>query len=223
MEQDAHGIKPRGECAILTRARRFDEIRSNSTITMKTSLIGSRVSTAVVFLTTAIFMSAAGFSAKAEDLNAVYQQGRAAYYKGDLDTAYKLLSRVAAANPKHAETANMLAYIRANYQPKDNSLKSQYAAVTLPKVDMADVTLTEAIEGLRALSKNASGGKVMPNVIVKGEELAQRKLSLSLANVPLDEALNYVTQLVGAKATYDKHAVILSSQADTITSVVETK
>lgn len=190
---------------------------------MKTSFIGSRVSTAVMLLTTALFMSAAGLPAKAEDLNAVYQQGRAAYYKGDLDTAYRLLSRVAAANPKHAETASMLAYIRANYQPKDNSLKNQYAAVTLPKVQMDDVTLTEAIEALRAMSKNASGGKVTPNVIVKGADLGQRKLSLSLANVPLDEALNYVTQLVGAKATYDKHAVILSSQADTITSAAETK
>lgn len=190
---------------------------------MKTSLIGSRVSTAVVLLTTALFISAAGFSAKAEDLNAVFEQGRAAYYKGDLETAQRLLSRVAAANPKHAQTASMLAYIRANYQPKDTSLKTQYSAVILPKVAMDDVTLTEAIEGLRALSKNASGGKVMPNVIVKGEDLGKRKLSLSLSNVPLDEALNYVTQLVEAKATYDKHAVILSSQADTITSAVETK
>ena len=190
---------------------------------MKTSLLGSNLSAAVVFLTTAFFMSAAGFSAKAEDLNTVYQQGRAAYYRGDLETAFQLLSRVAAANPQHVETANMLTYIRAHHQPADNSLKNQYAAITLPKVEMSDVTLTEAIEGLRALSKNASGGKVMPNVIVKGEELAQRKLSLSLSNVPLSEALNYVTQLVGAKAAYDKHAVILSTQAETITSTANAK
>ncbi|MCB1277770.1 hypothetical protein [Prosthecobacter sp.] len=190
---------------------------------MKASLIWTRVSTVVVLVTTVFLMSAASFVAKAEDLNAVYQQGRAAYYRGDMETAYRLLSKVAAANPKHTETNNMLAYIRANYQPKDNTLQNQYAAVTLPKVEMADVTLTEAIEGLRALSKNASGGKVMPNVIVKGEELGQRKLSLSLSNVPLTEAINYVTQLAGAKATYDKHAVILTSQADTITTAAETK
>jgi hypothetical protein len=190
---------------------------------MKTSLMGAKVSTAVMLLTTALFMSAAGFSAQAEDLNVVYQQGRAAYYKGDMETARQLLSRVAAANPKHADTANMLAYIRAHYQPKDNSLKTQYASVTLPKVEMADVTLTEAIEGLRALSKTASGGKVTPNVIVKGEELGQRKLSLSLTNIPLSEALNYVTELVGAKASYDKYAITLSSQADTTTSAVNAK
>ncbi|WP_395742067.1 tetratricopeptide repeat protein [Prosthecobacter sp.] len=184
---------------------------------MKTSsLTGSRVSMAVVLLTTALFTAISPI--KAEDLNALYQQGRAAYYRGDMDTAYRLLSRVAAANPKHAETANMLAYIRANHPVKDDSLKNQYAAVTLPKVDMTDVTLKEAVEGLRALAKNASDGKVTPNVIIKGEELAGKKLSLSLSNIPLSEALNYVTQMVGAKVTYDKHAVILSSQADTVIS-----
>lgn len=190
---------------------------------MKTTLIRAKVSTAVAILTTAILMSAALLSAQAEDLKAVFQQGRAAFYKGDFTTAQQLLSRVAAANPKHQETANLLAYIRANHKAPDNTLKTQYAAVILPKVELADVTLTEALEGLRVLSKNASGGKVMPNVIVKGEELGQRKLSLSLANIPLSEALNYVTQLAGAKATYDKHAVIVSSTADTITSAAEAK
>ncbi len=190
---------------------------------MKTSLIRAKVSTVVVALTTALFVSVAGFKAQAEDLNVVFQQGRAAFYKGDFTTAQQLLSRVAAANPKHAEIANLLAFIRANHKAPDNTLKNQYAAVILPKVEMADVTLTEALEGLRALSKNASEGKVSPNVIVKGEELGQRKLSLSLANIPLSEALNYVVQLVGAKATYDKHAVIVSAMADTPTSNAEAK
>ena len=190
---------------------------------MKTTLIGSRVSTAVMIVTTALCISVSGIPAQAEDLNAMYQQGRAAYYKGDLDTAYRLLSKVAAANPQHADTKNMLAYIRANYQPKDESLKNQYASVTLPKVELNDVTLTEAIEGLRTLSKNASGGKVVPNVIVKGTDLGQRKLSLSLANVPLSEALNYITQIVDARATYDKHVVILSSLADVGSSTADAK
>jgi hypothetical protein len=185
---------------------------------MKTHTIRAKVS-AVAFSAAFLMITA---SVHAEDLNAVYQQGRAAFYQGDFTTAQQLLSRVAAADPKHPDTVRMLAYIRANHRAPDNTLKTQYAAVILPKVEMSDVTLTEAIDALRALSKNASGGKVTPNVIVKGEELAQRKLSLSLSNIPLTEALNYVTQLAGAKATYDKHAVILSSLADTATSPAET-
>jgi hypothetical protein len=187
---------------------------------MKTLMIGTKVSVAAAAFVAAFLL--VSVPAQAEDLNVVFQQGRAAFYKGDMDTAQQLLSRVAAANPKHQETANMLAFIRANHKPAENTLKNQYAAVILPKVEMADVTLTEAIDGLRALSKNASGGKVTPNVIIKGEEVGQRKLSLAMSNIPLSEALNYVTQLTGTKATYDKHAVILSATADTTTSTAET-
>ncbi|MBE2284140.1 MAG: hypothetical protein IAE77_11845 [Prosthecobacter sp.] len=187
---------------------------------MKAITIGTQVSAAAAFIAAFFFATA---PVQAEDLNAVYQQGRAAFYRGDMATAQALLSQVAAANPKHVETQRMLGFIRANHKPAENTLKNQYATVILPKVEMADVSLTEAVEALRALSKNASGGKVTPNVIVKGEELGQRKLSLTLANVPLTEALNYVTQLVDAKATYDKHAVILSSQADSTGSTAATK
>lgn len=186
---------------------------------MNTHSIGTKVSVSAAAFVAAFVLTTA--PVQAEDLNAVYQQGRAAFYKGDMETAQQLLSRAAATNPKHTETANMLAYIRANHKGVDNTLKNQYAAVVLPKVDMSDVTLTEAIEGLRALSKNASGGKVTPNVIIKGAELGQKKLSLSVANIPLSEALNYVTQLVEAKATYEKHAVILSSSADTVSTTAE--
>ncbi len=187
---------------------------------MKTHTIGTKVTVSAAAFVAAFFLVTA--PAQSEDLNAVYQQGRAAFYQGDFAKAQQLLSRVAAANPKHPDTVRMLAYIRANHRQVDTTLKDQYATVILPKVEMADVTLTEAIEGLRALSKNASNGKVVPNVIVKGEELGQRKLSLSLANIPLTEALSYVTQLTSSKATYDKHAVILTTMADTLTSTAET-
>lgn len=186
---------------------------------MKTHLIGTKVSVSAAAFVAAFVLVTAPMNA--EDLNAVYQQGRAAFYQGDFEKAHQLLARVEAANPKHPDTVRMLAYIRANHKPAENTLKNQYATVLLPKVEMSDVTLTEAIDGLRTLSKNASGGKVTPNVIIKGEEVGQRKLSLALSNIPLSEALNYVTQLTGTKATYDKHAVILSSTADTVTSTAE--
>ncbi len=169
----------------------------------------------------AFFMGPAPVAQGAEDLNAVYQQGRAAFHKGDYATALPLLSRVAAANPKHADTANMLAYIKAYHKPVTTTLKTQYASVILPKVELADVTLTEAIDGIRALAKNASNGKVTLNVIIKGAEVGNRKLSLSLSQVPLSEVLNYITQLTGTKASYEQHAVILTSSADTGSATAE--
>lgn len=186
-------------------------------------MIGTKVSVTTVALFAAFFFAAATPPASGEDLNAVYQQGRAAFYKGDFETATALLSKVAAANPRHTDTNNMLAYMRANFKAKDLSLQKQYEALILPKVELGDVTLNEALEGLRQLAKNASNGKVVPNIIVRGgEELAQRKVSLTLANVPLSEALNYVTQLTNTRATYDKHAVTISALSDVRSNTAET-
>ncbi|MEZ5384130.1 MAG: hypothetical protein R3F13_01305 [Prosthecobacter sp.] len=187
---------------------------------MKTNMIRAKVSVSTAAFFAAFVLITA--SVTAEDLNAVFKQGRAAFYRNDYATAYQLLSRVAAANPKHTETNNMLAFIRANHKIDEGTLKKQYDAVMLPKVDMQDVTLAEAIDGLRVLSKNASGGKVTPNFMIKGADLGERKLTLALNNIPLTEALTYITQLTNTKATYDKHVVIITGMADVLTSSVET-
>lgn len=185
---------------------------------MKTHAIGTKVSASAAAFVAAFFMLA--IPVQAEDLNQVYQQGRAAFYKGDYATAQQLLTRVAAANPKHADTNNMLGYIRAHHKPESNTLKNQYAAVILPKVELQDVTLAEAMEGLRVLTKTASADKVTPNFIIKGADTGSRKVTLSLSNVPLSEVLNYVTQLTSTRLVYEQHAVILTSVAD-VTSVDE--
>lgn len=183
---------------------------------MKTNTIRAKVSASTAaFLAAFVLITA---SVSAEDLNAVFQQGRAAFYRNDYATAHQLLSRVAAANPKHTETNNMLAFIRANHKIGEGTLKQKYATVILPKLEMQDVTLAEAIDGIRALSKNASGGKVTPNLMIKGADIGERKLSLALSNIPLTEALNYITQLTNTKATYDKHVVMISGMADAPTS-----
>lgn len=180
---------------------------------MKTSVIGTKVS-AIAAALLAVFSWVALPVQAADDINVLYQQGRAAFYRGDFATAHKLLTRVAAANPRHTETTNMLSYINANHKLVDTTLEKQYTAVILPKVEFADVTLSEALEGLRLMSKNASNGKVVPNIIVRGEEVAQRKVTLSLSNIPLTEAMNYITQLTDTKLAYEKHAIIVSSLAD---------
>lgn len=114
----------------------------------------------------------------------------------------------------------MLRYINTHAK-QESTLRRDYAAVTLPKIDMQEVTLQEAATGLRVLAKHASQGKVSPNLIIKGTALAEKKLSLNLAHVPLTQAIEYLAQLSGAKASYDKHAVILSEATVTGNEVKE--
>ena len=146
-----------------------------------------------------------------EDLNQVFQMGKAAYYKGDMELAQQLLSQVAARDPRHFETKALLAQIRVSLKTEGSSLKKRYQGVMLTKVEFADVTLQEALEGLRVLAKNASNGQVIPNFIVKDEGLNAKSFSLSLHNIPLTEVIQYVAGVAGGRAVYDKHAVLFTT------------
>jgi len=155
----------------------------------------------------------AGSVLAADDINQIFQMGRAAYYKGDMETAYQLLTQVETRNPKHFETKVLLAQIRSQMKPGVGSLKKSYESVVLPKVEFSEVTLEEAVEGLRALSKVTTDGKIVPNIIIKDPALAGKTLSLNLRNLPLTEAIQYLAEMTGARATYDKHAVMLTLAA----------
>lgn len=146
-----------------------------------------------------------------DDLQALFQMGRSAYYKGDLEQAHQLLSQVAARQPNHFETKALLAQIRMKMKGGEGSLKKTYAGVTLSKIEFVDVTLEEAVEALRSISKSASEGKVTPNVIIRDASLKDKPLSLQLSNIPLTDAIEYLARLAGARAVYEQHAVMLVS------------
>lgn len=161
----------------------------------------------------------------AEDINQVFQMGKAAYYKGDFETAYRLLQQVEARHPSHFETKALMAQIRSQMKSTGgSSLKKTYEGVVIPKLDFADVSLTEAVEGLRGLSSAATGGKVMPNIIVKDPALGSKTFSLNLRNVPLTQAIQYLAEMTGAHVSYDTHAVIFNTApASSSTVSIEAK
>jgi hypothetical protein len=161
-----------------------------------------------------IFVMGAGLGVApaADDIENLFQMGRAAYYKGDLEQAHQLLSMVQQQNPRHQETRILLGDIRLKLKAASgSSLKKKYEGVKLTKIEFADVTLEEALDGLRVLSKNASSGQVVPNFIVTDQTLKAKTLSLTLTDVPLTQAIDYVARIAGAKTTYDQHAVLFTS------------
>lgn len=176
---------------------------------MKTQFKGWVTSVAAMLMMSAGLMD----SKAADDVQALFQMGRSAYYKGDLELANQLLSQVAARQPNHFETKALLAQIRLKMKGGEGSLKKTYAGVTLAKVEFVDVTLDEAVEALRTISKTSSEGKVTPNIIIKDASLKEKPLSLQLNNIPLTDAIEYLARLAGARAVYEQHAVMLVSAA----------
>ena len=150
----------------------------------------------------------------ADDVAALFQLGKAAYYRGELELANQLLAQVAARDPRHFETRALLAQIRTSLKSTgDMSLKKRYEGVNLNKVELTEVTFSEALEGLRALSKGATEGKVVPNFIVQDATLGSKVVSLTLTSIPLSEAIQYLAKVANCRVIYEKHAVIFTSAA----------
>lgn len=161
-----------------------------------------------------VLIPTAAISAADSEIQTLFNQGREAYYKGQIEQARQLLSQVLTLNPKHFETRAILASINANDKPDDASLRKQYASVIIPKFDVAEATLSESLQALSIMAGNASGGKVKGNFIVRNPELGKTLITLSMSNVPMDELLRYLAEMSKARLAWDKHAVVFNGIAD---------
>lgn len=143
----------------------------------------------------------------------LFEEGRAAFQAGLYDIARQKLNRVKAKNPGHLPTQSLLAKIEQKIGPDNAALRKAYAEVIIEQVEFTDVTLDEAVEAVRILSRKASNNQVSPNIIIKSPELGKKTLTVKLTKVPLPDLLKYLAELTGAKITIDKTAVMFSSPA----------
>ena len=145
-----------------------------------------------------------------DDIHVLYQEGRAAYYAGQFEIAREKLALVLAKNPAHPETRARMAQIEQKLGPNNTLLRKAYEKLIIEKFEVNDAELSESIQALKILARNASGGKVIPNIIVRDAELGKKPVTLSLSKIPLSEALRYLADLSGAHLSYDKTAVVFS-------------
>jgi hypothetical protein len=103
----------------------------------------------------------------------------------------------------------------ASPEPRD-TLMRKLNSIIIPTVLFKDATIGEAIEHLRAKSReldtspDPAGAKGV-NIILRGDgdEPLKAVISLELKDVPLHEALRYVTELAGMKFKVEEKAVLV--------------
>lgn len=147
-----------------------------------------------------------------QDINKLYEDGRALFNAGQFELAREKLAIVAARNPNHVPTRAMLAQIQQKLGSQNTTLRDAYAKIIIEKIELENVELNEAIVAVRFHTRKATNDKVTPNIIVKGEEIGKRPVSLSLTNVPLSEVLNYMAQLTDSQVNYDKSAILFTEK-----------
>jgi hypothetical protein len=85
--------------------------------------------------------------------------------------------------------------------------------IIIPVLDTKDATVAEVVEFLRLRAQALDPSKVGVNLILKEDGDAQSaKITLSLKEIPLSEALKYVAQLAGLEIEATEFAIILKSR-----------
>ncbi len=81
--------------------------------------------------------------------------------------------------------------------------------IVLPSVEFRDATLAEAITFIRIKSRDLDPDKKGINILLKGNG-GSAKITLSLKNVPVSEALRYCAELAGQKLSTDGNTFLVS-------------
>ncbi len=95
------------------------------------------------------------------------------------------------------------------------AIEARMSKIIFPTVQFQGVTLEEAIEFLRIKMRNYDTTETDPakrgmSMIIKpGTAPSQSRITLDLKDVPLNEALRYVTELAGMKYKVESYAVVI--------------
>lgn len=152
-----------------------------------------------------------GATVFAADVSKILSEAQTAMIRGDIETAKRNFQIVYQLDPKNVVAIGGLRQIAAQEAKGGGSpaIEKQLSAVILPQVQFKEATLTEALDFLKKKVTEASGGKQTANFVVQPGVDQNAKITLSLTNIPLTEALRYLSGLVNAKMDYQKYAIVI--------------
>lgn len=152
------------------------------------------------------------------------------YYSSAYDqTRSKLLSQTSeqwvTAVPPSTDMTNAFALGRQSsgsvIRGRREQLAEKLRSLRLPKLELAGATLEEVVEYLRITSRDIDpDGKGVDFIVNSAPEVASKSLTLTLLDIPLEEAVRYVTELAGMSYKLDDAAVVITSLSDQSTQMI---
>ncbi|GEP41925.1 hypothetical protein [Brevifollis gellanilyticus] len=102
-------------------------------------------------------------------------------------------------------------------------MSNKLNSIVIPQVQFSNATIEEALEFLRVKNRDLDTLETDPSrkgvsfILKGGDEPSQARISLDLKDVPLGEALRYVTELAGMKYKVEPYAVVVVPLSETTT------
>lgn len=154
------------------------------------------------------------------DVDQIYQDGQRAFERGDYQTARMLFEVVLDRQPSHQMARN---YVRRIMQREAalgsaRDMERKLSGVMIDSINLENASLSSVTDYLRQKVVESTGGGVSVNFVLNlpPEEADGRRVTLSLENIPLLEALRYITELAGVRYQIEAHAVVIRPLGGTV-------
>jgi len=115
-----------------------------------------------------------------------------------------------AADPVFAKSAAAASVLDPSDRIGEIGIPTPASKITLPSVVFRDASLAECIDFIRIKSRDLDPDKKGVNIIVKPGGDASARITLSLTNVPVVEALRYCAELANHKLTTNAQSYFLT-------------
>jgi len=147
---------------------------------------------------------------KAQQVKIYYNMANYAFENGNLVAARRALKSALHIDPSHAHSIALMRKINlGGTKVLLAKRKRMFNQVKLPKVELEEVTLREAIKVLASSIETQTEGKLIPNFVIQDKDklLDNTPITLSLTNVPAGVVLDELMKATSASATYTKYTI----------------
>jgi tetratricopeptide (TPR) repeat protein len=167
----------------------------------------------ITFVVACTLVSQALAQSPAQVAQSLYQKGLAAEKAGDPVAAKGFYTDALKADPKNPNARYSLGQLKLTSSSiAAKGREAKFGAVAIPVIQLDGATLKESLDALGMIIEKQSKEEVTPNFVIEDPKglLTERKISLSLKNMPAQAVMKYLLDQTGAKARYDEHAIVVS-------------
>jgi len=86
--------------------------------------------------------------------------------------------------------------------------------VILDRFEARDATVADVLEALVLRTEKATRRAYRPNLVIIGDVIGRMKVSVSLTNAPLSDALDRIGELPGVQVTYRSNQTVIFSMKE---------
>ena len=136
------------------------------------------------------------------------------YFTGLADLEYEVQPNAIVIQPAGVKTAasggaSAPVPVASSEEPQEGPALTKAKTIIFPKIEFREASLPEILDFLRVKSKELDPEKIGVNLVIKPGTTSDAKISLSLTNIPLLEAVHYVVSLADLEYRVQPNAIVI--------------